>query len=154
MSKKGKNKNENASFTKPTLTEPVLTKAPDYSNPEPAPEYKYNKPAVSFEKPKKPTVSTKIPRVVEKIPESSGSVVSFTSKSAPTKVEMGSVPDRVARFNRMALGMKWTSRSALEGIAREILGGDIVSLKGAGDREVAFEVEGVRVPAEGYYFIR
>ena len=125
-----------------SLTKPVVT---------PAPEYKESKPAVKLEKPKS---TTKTPKVVEVISEtnSKDTVVSFNSKSAPVSpVVAGSISERVQRFNSMVLRAGRIPRASIEELARTYLG-DCAIFKGASAREIAFEIEGVRVPSEGYYF--
>lgn len=139
MSKKDDKK---VSLTKPVLTQPVST---------PAPEYKESKPAVKLEKPK---TTTKTPKVVEVISDSNSkdAVVSFNSKSAPTTpLVAGSISERVQRFNSLVLKSGRIPRANIEELARTYLG-DCAIFKGASAREIAFEIEGVRVPAEGYYF--
>lgn len=135
---------------KVSLTKPVLAK----ESSTPAPEYNDSKPVVKLDKPK---TTTKTPRVIEVISETTnkGTVVSFNSKSASQSdpVMAGSISDRAKAFNSLALKTSWTSRSSIENVARTFLG-DITVYKGMSDREIAFEIEGVRVPAEGYYFIR
>ena len=115
-------------------------------------EIKENKHVVKLEKPKS---TTKTPKVVEVIPDSNGVVVSFNSKSAsaPTKQPEGSVADRASRFNRMALANNRINRNTLVNFAYEMLGSDITITKGQSDREIAFEIEGVRLPSQGFYFV-
>lgn len=140
MSKKDDKKK--VSLTKPVLTEPVST---------PAPEYKESKPAVKLEKPK---ATTKTPKVVEVISDSNSkdTVVSFNSKSAPNPVMAGTVSERVQKFNSMALRAGRIPRTNMEELARVYLG-NVVIMTGLSRAEIAFEIEGVRVPAQGYYFV-
>lgn len=140
MSKKDDKKK--VSLTKPVLTEPVST---------PAPEYKESKPAVKLEKPKS---TTKTPKVVEVISDSNSkdTVVSFNSKSAPNPVMAGTVSERVQKFNSMALRAGRIPRTNMEELARVYLG-NVVIMTGLSRAEIAFEIEGVRVPAQGYYFV-
>ena len=137
-----------------SLTEPALTKAPEYS----APEYNSSESVVkvdeevkkvSFQKPK---TTTKVPKIVETISDSKDIVTSFQSNSVKP-IPTGSVADRVANFHRTMMRSVFTSRSTMETVATEMLG-ECKSLQGLSNREVAFEIEGVRVPAQGYYFVR
>lgn len=139
MSKKDDKKK--VSLTKPVLTQPVST---------PAPEYKESKPAVKLEKPKS---TTKTPKVVEVIADSnSGAVTSFSSKpSTATPVMEGSLADRVQKFNAFALRSGRIPRNSMEEFATIYLGNPTV-ITGKSRIEVAFEIEGVRVPEEGFYF--
>lgn len=142
-----------------SLTKPVTTPAPDYKSaeekkePVKVDEVTENKPVVKLEKPKS---VTKTPKVVEVIPDANGVVVSFNSKSAsaPVKQPEGSISDRAARFNRMALGNRWTNRNALINLAIELLGSNVAVYEGKSKIEIYFEIEGVRLPSEGVYFIR
>lgn len=119
-------------------------------------EHLTNEPVVKLDKPKKPVSLTKTPKIIETISGSDKSVVSFNSKSAPVKnVPEGSVSDRAARFNRFALSNnRMATRAMMEEYASELLGGDLIVLKGASNNEVAFEIEGVRLPSSGYYFTK
>lgn len=141
----GKNSGKTVSLTTNTTSQPVK-------------EHLTNESAVTLEKPKKPTSLTKTPRVVEVISDSNSnkSVVSFSSKSAPIiRAPEGSVSDRAARFNRLALSNnRIATRSTMEALASELLGGDLIVLKGANNNEIAFEIEGVRLPSDGYYFTK
>lgn len=141
MSKKDDKKK--VSLTKPVLTEPVST---------PAPEYKESKPAVKLEKPKS---TTKTPKVVEVISDtnSKDTVVSFNSKSSSVAPVMaGTVAERVQKFNSLALRSGRIPRTNMEELARVYLG-DVVIMTGLSRAEIAFEIEGVRVPSAGYYFV-
>lgn len=119
-------------------------------------EHLTNESIVKLDKPKKPTSLTKTPKIVETISGSDKSVVSFNSKSAPVKnVPEGSVSDRAARFNRFALSNnRMATRAMMEEHANELLGGGLIVLKGANNNEIAFEIEGVRLPTSGYYFTK
>lgn len=127
------------SFEKPKKTEekPVVA---------PAPELK------KAETPAKPKAITKVPKVVEII-ESEQPIVSVSAKkeSIYEGLEMS---ERIQKFNRFAVGTPWKSRQPLEALAQEFLGEKVISLTGLNPYEVAFEIEGIRVPDQGFYMIR
>jgi hypothetical protein len=132
------------SFEKPKkqtgLTEPSLTIAPEYSAEE------------TVAKPEKPKSITKVPKIVEVI-ESDKPIVSVVAKKETIYPNLD-ISERAQRFNRIAIGSAWKSRSPLESLAKEFLGDSVVLIVGLNQNEIAFESEGIRVPKDGYYHVR